>query len=110
MNNKQRIDEIKEMLKESPNDTFLHYALALEYIVLGEIPMGMELLENIRRTTPDYLGVYMKLGNMYFALQEYRKSAEVLEQGMQVARNQQNFKTYSELEQLLEEVNDDLSC
>lgn len=107
MSNTNRIAEIKKMLEESPEDTFLHYALALEYIVLGEIHNGMELLENIRAKSPDYLAVYMKLGKMYHALQDIPKAIEAIEQGIIVARNKQDFKTINELEQVLEDIKDD---
>lgn len=107
MSNTNRIAEIIKMLEESPEDTFLHYALALEYIVLGEIKRGMELLENIRTSTPDYLAVYMKLGKMYHAIQDIPKAIEVIEEGLIVARKKQDFKTLNELEQVLEEIKDD---
>lgn len=108
MSDLERIEEIKKMLQESPEDTFLHYALSLEYIRLGKIEDGMNLLRQIRSQTPDYLAVYMKLGKMYHALQDFTNAIESIESGLLVARKQQDFKTLNELQQVLQDIQDDL--
>ena len=36
MANNERIEQIKTFLKDTPNDPFLSYALATEYVSLGQ--------------------------------------------------------------------------
>ena len=40
--NTQRIDQIKEMLQNEPNDSFLNYALALEYAKANDVKKAIE--------------------------------------------------------------------
>jgi len=96
------------MLAEEPDDLFLHYAMALEYVRLGEPLQGIGILKAIREKDPSYLPVYMKLGTLYEALQQYPEALEVLEAGIREARIQQQFKTLGELEQVLQMVRDDM--
>ncbi|MBL0910985.1 MAG: tetratricopeptide repeat protein [Bacteroidia bacterium] len=108
MNANDRFEEIRRMLAEEPDDLFLHYAMALEYVRLGEPQQGIAILTAIREKDPEYLPVYMKLGTLYQALQRYPDAVEVLEAGIREARVQQQFKTLTELEQVLEMVREDM--
>lgn len=103
-----RFEEIRRMLAEEPDDLFLHYAMALEYVRLGEAEQGIRILISIREKDASYLPLYMKLGTLYQALQRYTEAVEILEAGIREARNQQQFKTLAELEQVLEMVQDDM--
>ena len=42
-----KIDQLKQFLKATPNDSFLQHALALEYIKLGNDEDAKLLFENI---------------------------------------------------------------
>jgi len=43
----KRLEQIKNFLKQSPNDSFLKYALAKEYEKLGELSTAISTYESL---------------------------------------------------------------
>lgn len=97
------------MLAERPDDEFLHYALALETINSGKKEEGIRILENLRTKSPDYLGLYYKLAQMYQLGGRFEKAAEVYESGIRLAEQKQDFKTRDELKNALRMMQDEFS-
>lgn len=52
------------MLKNEPNDSFLNYALALEYGKLENVKKAIELIEALLVRDEEYLGAYYQLGKI----------------------------------------------
>jgi predicted Zn-dependent protease len=104
---KTREEEIRNMLEEQPDDAFLHYALALECIYAGRMDEGIQILENLREKSPDYLGLYYKLGQTYGFTGQTKKAEAVFESGIRLAEHQQQFKTRDELKNALQLLRDD---
>jgi tetratricopeptide (TPR) repeat protein len=102
-----RYQEIQKMLTEQPDDDFLHYALALEYINMGQVKEGLIILENLREKSPGYLGLYHKLGNLYNLAGQKEKAIEVFEAGVRLAEDLQQFKTRDELKSALQMIKDE---
>lgn len=103
----ERYHQIQKMLEEQPNDEFLHYALALECINMGQIPEGVVILEKLREKSPEYLGLYYKLANTYSLTGQHEKAVETFKAGIRLAEDQQNFKTRNELKQSLSLLEDE---
>lgn len=101
-----RYEEIQKMLQEQPDDNFLHYALALECVNMGQVENGTKILENLRQKAADYLPLYYKLGSIYGLTGNESKAVEVYEAGIRLAEDQQNFKTRDELKQALHLLTD----
>ena len=99
-----RLESLHKMLESSPDDLFLHYALAMEYMSAGEDVLALEKLEKIKTESPSYLAVYYQLAKLYEKLEEPEKSIEVYEQGIEVAREQNETKTMGELRSALDEL------
>jgi len=53
-----RIEQLLEFLKESPNDNFLRYALAQEYVKAGQKETGYEYYLGLINDAPDYVATY----------------------------------------------------
>jgi Tfp pilus assembly protein PilF len=60
----ERIDKIIQMLNETPADSFLQHALALEYIKLGDDAKAQLLFEEILNRQPNYIGSYYHLAKL----------------------------------------------
>ena len=60
-----RINEIKNLLADDRDDSFLHYALGLEYIKAGETELALERFEILLNKHPDYLPVYYQAAHLY---------------------------------------------
>ena len=60
-----RIEKLKEMLIDSPQDSFLKHALALEYIKEGDDNAACKLFEEVLQNEPGYVGSYYHLGKLF---------------------------------------------
>ena len=96
-----RLQQIQDMLKNEPNDSFLNYALALELAKENNIPKAIEIIEEILKRDPDYLGAYYQLGKYYELLQQSDKAIATYQKGIEIAKQQKNSKTLGELNEAL---------
>ncbi len=101
-----RIEILKRYLTEDPSDTFLRYALALEYIGINDQKQANVLLENLLNEEPDYLAGYYMAGKTSEALSDLGKAKEWYSRGILVAEHQKNQHTLNELRSALEVLED----
>lgn len=78
-----RIEKLKEFLKDNATDSFVQHALALEYIKEGDDITAKKLFEEILVREPGYVGSYYhlaklleRIGNTEAAITWYRKGME----------------------------------
>jgi predicted Zn-dependent protease len=101
MEAKDRLDLIQDMLKKEPDDSFLNYALAMEYNVKGETEKAIQQLEKLINKDPDYLGTYYQLGKLYENKNETQKAIITYAAGAELAKLQNNNKAIGELNEAL---------
>lgn len=99
-----RIDSIRELLKKDPEDVFLNYALAMEYMSAEQTDEAIEKLEWIRKKQADYLPLYYQLAQLYAENGAGDKSEQIYLEGIEVAEAAGDRKTASELRSALEEL------
>ena len=99
-----RIDQLKEFLKATPNDSFLQHALALEYIKADNDRDAKLLFENILQNEPAYVGSYYHLGKLLERMNEIDTAIKIYEEGMQQAKLAKDNHSYNELQGALEEI------
>lgn len=92
---------VQDMLKKDPKDPFLRYALAIEIANTGNKSEAIQQLENLKNSSPDYLATYYQLGKYYEETGETVKAIETYKAGLEVAKNQNNNKTYGEISEAL---------
>jgi tetratricopeptide (TPR) repeat protein len=102
-----RIDEIKKMLKTDKQDSFLTYALALEYEKIGDAKEAIFLVEGLIKTDPNYLGAYYKLGGLYEGKNKMEKAMTIYRIGIKLATEKNDNKTKGELEEALWLIEDE---
>lgn len=105
MNNRK--EQIQEMLKSEPNDSFLNYALALEYEKSNDIKKAIDLIENLLQREPAYLGAYYQLGKQYEQLNDTKNAIDAYSRGIAVAKQQNNPKAERELKEALFVLSDE---
>lgn len=96
-----RLEQLLEMLKSEPEDSFLNYALALEYANLNQLNKAIEIIEEVLKKDKNYLGAYYQLGQLYEQVSNTEKAIQTYNNGIQIAKEQKNNKTLSELNQAL---------
>lgn len=102
-----RLEQLKKMLETEPDDSFLNYALALEYAGANDIPKAIELMESIIARDKQYLGAYYQLGKYYELLKQAEKAIHTYKSGISIAIQQKNRKAQLELNEALLHLEDD---
>ena len=99
-----RVERIKEMLKENPKDSFLCHALALEYIKIGNDGDARRLFELIVENEPNYIGTYYHLAKLLERIGETDAAIKVYEKGMEESKKAGDDHSLSELRSAFEEL------
>ena len=97
-----RIEILKGFLDENPNDSFSRYALALEYVKLGQNDAAVREFEMVKKNDPDYVATYFQLGQLYQKLGQQHEAEKTFRTGITVAEKIGDEHTRSELEGALE--------
>ena len=99
-----KINQLKEFLKATPNDSFLQHALALELVKMGNDEEGKLLFENILLNKPAYVGSYYHLGKLLERINENQAAITVYQTGMKEAKLVNDNHSYNELQAALEDL------
>jgi Tfp pilus assembly protein PilF len=97
-----RIEILKGFLNENPNDSFSRYALALEYVKLGQDDDAVHEFETVKGNDPAYVATYFQLGQLYQKLGRSHEAEKTFRTGITVAARAGDDHTRSELEGALE--------
>lgn len=97
-----RLQLLEDMLRKEPHDSFLNYAIALEFKKKGDISRAIGLMEKLIGRDPAYLAAYYQLGKLYEVQADKEKALNIYRKGITVAQAQKNIKTLSELNEAIE--------
>ena len=101
-----RIEKLLEFLKDSPGDSFLQHALALEYIKAGNDTDARKLFDEILMREPGYVGSYYHLAKLLERINETEEAIIIYNKGMEEAKKTGDNHAYNELKMALEEIED----
>jgi len=99
-----RIERLKTFLKESPNDSFLKHALALEYIKIGNDSDAKQMFESNLTADEAYVATYYHLGKLLERTGAQQEAILIYEKGMQVAKAAGDMHSYNELQAAYEDL------
>lgn len=99
-----RLDQLKNFLEQEPNDAFLKYAIATEYLSLGFKDKTLELFEALLVEHPDYLGTYYHLGKLYEQFAKTSEAEKTYSKGIELAKTLKNKHAQNELQQALDDL------
>ncbi len=103
-----RLKKLQQFLAQTPNEPFLKYAIALEYLKLEEDQQALAQFEKITQEHPLYVGTYYHLGKLYEKLQLEEQALPCYKRGMDVARQLEDHHAFSELQGAWNMLNDEL--
>jgi tetratricopeptide (TPR) repeat protein len=95
---RNRLQKLLDFLENEPNDPFLKYALATEYLNSNEPDKALSYYEDLVRNHPDYVGTYYHLGKLYEALDRKEDAIHTYQNGMVAARKSNDMHAFSELQ------------
>lgn len=102
----EKIEKLKSFLINSPGDSFLKHALALEYIKLGEEAEARKIFLEILEHDPSYIGSYYHLARLLERTGETENAKNWYERGMIAARQAGDIHAYNELQAAYEDFID----
>jgi len=96
---KSRIEQLQEFLKENNNDSFLKYALALEYVRVEENNTARDCFLKLIKDDENYVASYYQLGKLYESLNDLENAIEIYKKGIKIAQKSEHKKTLLELQE-----------
>jgi len=99
-----RLDKLLAFIKDEPNDEFLKYALATEYLRLNEADKALYYYEDLIDNHPNYTGTYYHLGKLYEALERKDDAIKTYQTGMAITKAKRDNHAFSELQAVYREA------
>ena len=96
-----RLEQLQQMLAQEPDDEFLRYAIAIEYVSVSNFEKAIDCFKNILHTNSKYLAAYYQLGKCYEELKQYDNAKNIYIKGIELAQKQSKTKTLNELREAL---------
>ena len=97
-----RLDALKIMVAQRPNDSFLRYGLAMEYRNGGDLQAALGEFRELIAADPDYAAAYFHAGQTLERLGRPEEAREAYLQGIGVTTRKGDRKTRDELQAALD--------
>ena len=98
-----RIEQLNKFLEQNPDDSFVKYALAIEYVTRGDDNSALGYFQSILEHHPGYTATYYHLGKLYQRRNENGTAEKVYREGMRRTTGKEQ-RAYNELQQALNEL------
>ena len=99
-----RREQLEALLTEEPNDSFLRYGLAMEYVSQGDDAGAVLRFAELFAATPDYMPGYMQGGQALGRLGRVEEARETFRRGIAMAQQQGNHHAAEEMQEMLENL------
>jgi predicted negative regulator of RcsB-dependent stress response len=97
-----RLAQLQQMVVDEPFDPFVHYALAMEHVKLGETEIALQQLAAMNGTFPDYVAAWHQRGRLLVEKGESDAAREVLQRGIAAAQRAGDSHAAGEMQGLLD--------
>ena len=99
-----RLATLLEMERDKPDDPFLKYALAMEYVSQGNMAESRAFFERLVSDHPDYVATYYQYGKLEEEAGNNAAAVALYTLGIEKAKATGDLKTARELQQAVEMV------
>ncbi len=97
----ERIQELRELLEDEPDDGLLNLTLAQEYLASGDAASALPYLEKVVAVEPRYTVAYRYLGSALAALGRVDDAAQAWTRGIAVADETGDIQAGKEMQVFL---------
>ena len=97
-----RLDTLKSLTAQNPQDSFVRYGLAMEYSRLGEFEQAIAEYRNLLAINPDYVAAYFHGGQSLEKLGRVDDARRMYRDGIEASTRAGDMHTRSELEAALD--------
>ena len=98
-----RQEQIEALLADDPDDPFLLYGHALEYLSAGDESAGLAGLQALLAKQP-YVPAFLQAGQILARQNRAAEAREVFQRGIEVARHQGDAHAAGEMEGFLDNL------
>ena len=95
-----RMAHIEALLTDEPQDSFLRYGLAMEYVSAGDEITAADLLVKLANDSA-YVPAFLQAGQVLSRLNRFEDACVVLRRGIEAAKSQGNSHAEGEMAGLL---------
>jgi predicted Zn-dependent protease len=97
-----RREKLEALLADSPDDTFLQYALAMELASGGDEPAAIRRLQALLDADAHYVPAWFQLGQLFARTGAIDESRRTLVRGIEIARRAGDAHAEGEMRGFLE--------
>ncbi len=94
---RSRLETLQEMLAGNPDDAFVRYGIAQEFVKAGDLARALAAFEELRARDPGYVATYYHLGQAYQKLGRVADARRTYQEGIEVAERKGDRHSRSEL-------------
>jgi len=102
--NNTRLQKLLEMKAENPTDTFVVYAIGMEYLGLNQYAVAEQYFKDCLQLDSSYISAYYQLGLLFQRSENDAQALAYLHKGLALAKLGSNQKTFNEFKSLIEEI------
>ena len=99
-----RREKLEKMLQGQPDDPFLHYAMAMEWVKEGKPDLALDRFDRVLALDAGYLGAYFQKANMLVGEGRTGEARETLQTGIAAARKKSDGHAADEMQGLLDSL------
>jgi tetratricopeptide (TPR) repeat protein len=93
-----RLELLKQMVSQDPNNSFALYGLAMELANSGELQQGVAEFRNLLERDENYAAAYFHFGQALEKLGDVDEARAVYEKGIEVTTRKGDAHTRAEIE------------
>ncbi|MBD3676756.1 MAG: tetratricopeptide repeat protein [Planctomycetaceae bacterium] len=101
-----RKEKLRQMLQSDPNDPFLNYALAQEYLSADERPEAIKRFRDVIHRFPDYHAAHFQLGQILAEEGSTDEAIQTVTSGIEAAKQAGDRHAVSEMTEFLQMLGD----
>ncbi len=99
-----RIEKLRKLLKQNPNDSFALFGLAMEYASSNDYSSAIEYLEKLIEADPNYVAGYYQKARLHLKLGDKEAAMKTIQQGLPKALETGQYHTRDKLQELLNAI------
>ena len=97
-----RLEILKNLVAQNPNDSFSRYGLAMAYAAAGDHAQAVEEYRQLLEINPKYVAAYYHSGQALEKLGKLDDAREIYRRGIEVSTQAGDMHARSELEAVLD--------
>ena len=101
---KSHIEFFESAVEKDPDDSFVRYALAMEYRKSDRLDDALATFEVLIERDPEYVAAYQMAAEVAVALQQIERARDIIARGTEAARKVRNLHAASKMTELLDSL------